>query len=223
MSLIGKIEAAASILELKLLSQQAQQLADYLTLLQKWNAAYNLSAIKEPEQLLVKHVFDCLAVVQPIHAQLTHSLSTMASRETIAPSILDVGSGAGLPGIVLAICLPQVQITMVDAVQKKMTFVRQAIGQLQLTNAQAHGTRIQDWQLTYPLVTARAWTALADIPALAGHCVAQGGSIAAMKGPRLAQEALGLTADWQLDRVEDIAVPQLNEPRTLAFLSRKAM
>lgn len=210
-----QLARAVTDLGLILSKSQHQQIIQYLALLHKWNAAYNLSAIKNPEQMLVKHVFDCLAVVNPICAQLNHSLSTNP------PSILDVGSGAGLPGIVLAICRPDVQVTMVDAVQKKMIFVRQVIAELQLNNAQAHGTRIQDWTRTYPIITARAWTALSDIPVLAGHCLAKEGVIAAMKGPRLSQEAQSLPQGWRINEVLDIHVPELDEARTLAFLARE--
>jgi 16S rRNA (guanine527-N7)-methyltransferase len=207
-----RISTAAQTLGLALSEAQIQALASYVGLLHKWNAAYNLSALKTLDDILVKHVFDCMAVVQPI-------ARTLAGYKT--QTILDVGTGAGLPGIVLAVCLPQVQVTMLDAVQKKITFVRQAIGALGLSNAQAHGERIQDWQQTHSMITARAWTALADIPTLTGHCLAQQGCIAAMKGPRLAAEAQTLPSDWVMTEVLEITVPQLAEARSLAILQRK--
>lgn len=210
----GKIAQAAQTLGLSLGDAQTLALANYLALLHKWNAAYNLSAFKSIDDMLVKHVFDCLAVVQPIAQRI-------AAYE--AKTILDVGTGAGLPGIVLAVCLPQVQVTMLDAVQKKITFVRQAIGTLGLANAQAHGIRIQDWQQSHSMVTARAWTALADIPTLTGHCLAPGGCIAAMKGPRLATEAETLPSEWMVSEVLEISVPQLMDPRSLAILHRKTV
>jgi 16S rRNA (guanine527-N7)-methyltransferase len=206
------IASTAQQLGLSLGDTQTQQLASYLALLHKWNVAYNLSAFKSLDDMLVKHLYDCLAVVQPIASEL-------APYE--AKTILDVGTGAGLPGIVLAVCLPHAQITMLDAVQKKITFVRQAIGTLGLTNAQAHGIRIQDWQHTHSIITARAWTALADIPTLTGHSLAPNGCIAAMKGPRLAAEAETLPDGWAIEKVLDINVPQLQDPRCLAILKRK--
>lgn len=212
--MLNQLNQALDTLGLPLDENQKTQLLAYLALLAKWNQAYNLSAIKDPQLMLVKHLFDCLAVVQPIHAQLTHNLSLSTH------SLLDVGSGGGLPGIVLAICLPDVQVTMLDAVQKKMTFVRQAIAQLGLANAQAHAVRIQDWQQQYPLITARAWTALADIAQLAGHCLASGGTIVAMKGPRLTLESQTLPSGWRMTQVADVSVPQLNEARTLAYIQR---
>jgi 16S rRNA (guanine527-N7)-methyltransferase len=208
----AQIANAAHGLGLTLSAAQTLALADYLALLHKWNAAYNLSAFKSIDDMLVKHVFDCLAVVKPIAQRI-------AAYDN--KTILDVGTGAGLPGIVLAICLPQVQVTMLDAVQKKIIFVRQAIGALGLTNAQAHGTRIQDWQHCHSMVTARAWTALADIATLTDHCLAPGGCIAAMKGPRLALEAETLPNNWQISDVLDIVVPQLADQRSLAMLHRK--
>ena len=212
--MLTQLNEALALLHIALTDSQKKSLLDYLVLFAKWNAAYNLSAIKDPQQMLVKHLFDCLSVVKPIHAQLTHSLSTHGQ------NILDVGSGGGLPGLVLAICLPHVNVTMLDAVQKKMTFVRQVVAELGLANAQAHAVRIQDWQGEYPLITARAWTALADIPTLAGHCLAPGGSIAAMKGPRLGLESQTLPEGWRINSVQDLVVPQLHEARTLAFLVR---
>lgn len=208
-----RIANAAQSLGLKLTEAQTQQLASYLALLHKWNAAYNLSALKNIDDMLVKHLFDCLAVVNPI----TQRLASYTEK-----TILDVGTGAGLPGIVLAICLPQAHVTMLDAVQKKITFVRQAIGTSGLSNAEAHGTRVQDWQGTHSIVTARAWTALGDIPTLTAHCVVQGGYIAAMKGPRLATEAEALPTGWRIQEVLDITVPQLADPRCLAFLKRES-
>jgi 16S rRNA (guanine527-N7)-methyltransferase len=212
-TLTTTISAAVQTLGLNLTIFQIQALEKYLLLLNKWNAAYNLSALKTLPDMLVKHLFDCLAVVQPIVQRLSRYPSD-------AQTILDVGTGAGLPGLILAICLPNVQVTMLDAVQKKIIFVRQAIGALQLSNAQAHGVRIQDWQGNYSLVTARAWTALADIPLLTAHCIAKNGCIAAMKGPRLATEAEALPEAWRIESVLDIVVPNLNEARSLAFLQR---
>ncbi len=208
----AKIADAANALGLSLNAAQTQALANYLALLHKWNAAYNLSALKTIDDMLIKHVFDCMAVVLPIADRIA-----VYEEKTI----LDVGTGAGLPGIVLAVCLPHVQVTMLDAVQKKITFVRQAIGTLGLSNAQAHGIRIQDWQHSHSMVTARAWTTLADIPTLTAHSLAHGGCIAAMKGPRLATEAEALPSDWTMTEVLEIAVPQLREARSLAILQRK--
>jgi 16S rRNA (guanine527-N7)-methyltransferase len=209
-----KIAAAADELGLALSDAQTLALSQYLGLLHKWNAAYNLSALKTIDGMLVKHVFDCLAVVKPIAQRLENYEQH---------TVLDVGTGAGLPGIVLAVCVPDAQVTMLDAVQKKITFVRQAIGTLGLRNAQAHGTRIQDWQGSHSIVTARAWTALGDIPTLTEHCIPAGGCIAAMKGPRLALEAEALPPHWHITQVMDIAVPQLPDPRSLAFLHRKTV
>jgi 16S rRNA (guanine527-N7)-methyltransferase len=208
----AQINTAATTLGLALSTPQIQQLSDYLLLLHKWNAAYNLSALKTIDDMLVKHVFDCLAVVRPI-AQVLEGYDEK--------NVLDVGTGAGLPGLVLAICVPEAQITMLDAVQKKITFVRQVIGTLGLHNAAAHGTRVQDWSQQHSIVAARAWTALGDIPKLTAACVATGGRIVAMKGPRLELEAQALPNGWGIEKVLDITVPQLLESRCLAILKRE--
>jgi 16S rRNA (guanine527-N7)-methyltransferase len=210
----AKIAAVADELGLAINDAQSLALSQYLGLLHKWSAAYNLSALKSIDDMLVKHVFDCLAVVKPI-------LQCFEAYEQ--RTILDVGTGAGLPGIVLAVCMPNAQVTMLDAVQKKITFVRQAIGTLGLRNAQAHGARIQDWRGSHSIVTARAWTALGDIPTLTEHCIPAGGCIVAMKGPRLALEAEALPPHWHITQVIDITVPQLPDPRSLAFLHRKTV
>jgi 16S rRNA (guanine527-N7)-methyltransferase len=215
MNVHNTLEVAAHTLGLPLIPAQIQSLVDYAALLHKWNAAYNLSALKTMPDIVSKHVCDCLAIVAPIAQRLERYPAS-------AQTVLDVGTGAGLPGVVLAVCLPQVQVTMLDAIHKKITFVKQAIGTLRLGNAQAHSVRIQDWQGEYSIVTARAWTALADIPLLTQHCIAQGGCIAAMKGPRLAAEAELLPATWNIESVMDIVVPNLNDARSLAFLERVA-
>jgi 16S rRNA (guanine527-N7)-methyltransferase len=207
------ITDASTALNLNLSPTQIQLLTDYALLLHKWNAAYNLSAFKTLPDIVIKHIFDCMVVVQPITEQL--SLYPLSQRK-----ILDVGTGAGLPGIVLAICVPDIEITMLDAVQKKILFIKQAIGTLRLHNAQAHGVRIQDWQGSYSLITARAWTALADIALLTEHCIQDKGCIAAMKGPRLMLEAENLPNNWQIKAIHTMTVPHLNEARSLAFLER---
>jgi 16S rRNA (guanine527-N7)-methyltransferase len=207
------ITAAATELNLDLDSTQIQSLTEYALLLHKWNTAYNLSAFKTLPDIMVKHIFDCMAIVQPI----TQQLSVYPSNEQ---TILDVGTGAGLPGIVLAICIPSAHITLLDAVQKKVLFLKQAIATLGLQQVQAHGVRIQDWQGRYSIVTARAWTALSDIPTLTAHCIADKGCIAAMKGPRLMNEAETLPDNWEIKTVHNLVVPQLNEDRRLAFLER---
>lgn len=205
---------AAATLGLVLDETQITQLEQYLHLLQKWNQAYNLTALKTTQDLLVKHVFDCLAVVKPIETLLNERLP-------LAKSVLDVGTGAGLPGLMLAICMPECQVTMLDAISKKITFVQHAILQLKLHNATASATRIQDYRGQHTVITARAWTTLADIPTLTVHALSEGGCIAAMKGPRLESEAQTLSDNWVIDRVLPIVVPYLADERSLAILSRK--
>ena len=208
-----ELEQASRSMQFALSDAKLIRLVQYLALFQKWNAAYNLSALKSQQDILIKHLFDCLAIVSSIEAEIN-------SRPALAKTILDIGTGAGLPGLILAICLPNVQVTMLDAIHKKITFVQHVIGQLKLENATAHAIRIQDWKDAHTVITARAWTALADIPRLSAHTVALGGCIAAMKGPRLATEAEALPNDWQITNVIPIAVPQLLEERSLAILQR---
>ena len=207
----NRLQYGAETLGLNLSALQCKQLVDYIKLLQKWNTAYNLSAIKDESGILVKHVFDCLAIVKPVQNLL--SAQPVAQR-----SILDVGTGAGLPGLILAICLPDVQVTLLDAIQKKITFIQHCIGQLKLTNTNASATRIQDWRGQYSVITARAWTSLGDIPSLCTHVVMPQGCIAAMKGPRASLEAQNLPTGWAIEHALELTVPDLNEPRSLVIL-----
>lgn len=221
--LITRIEQAVDTLGLTLPASATAQLADYVLLLMKWNKTYNLTAIRDVESMLLRNLFDCMAVVSPIFEQLKK-----LHNEGLPPTVLDVGSGAGLPGVILAVCLPDVTVSMVDTVGKKTQFVQQAIAALKLKNATVFSRRIEDHAVgasalseQASIVTARAWTSLGDIAAVAGHCVAQGGCIMAMKGPRLAAEAELLPAAWKLDSVINITVPELSEARCLAKLVRE--
>lgn len=145
-----------------------QQLLQYLSLLQKWNKVYNLTAVRDPQEMVTLHLLDSLSVMPYVHG----------------PRVLDVGSGAGLPGIVLAICNPTLQVTTIDTVQKKAIFMRQVKGELGLENLSVVHARVESYQPAQPYqqIISRAFSDLTLFLRLTKHLIASGGEWLAMKG-----------------------------------------
>lgn len=200
----------ASELGLALAPAQIDALLGFLQLLQRWNATYNLTAVRDPADMLVQHVADCLAVVGPLQRQLA---SAPASR------VLDVGSGGGLPGVVVAIALPAVDVTCVDAVGKKAAFVRQAAAELRLPNLHAVHVRVEDLRApAFDLITSRAFASLADFTRLTRRHMAPGGVWMAMKGKMPLDEQQALPPDVDVFHVEPLTVPDLNAERCLVWM-----
>ncbi|ROT43852.1 16S rRNA (guanine(527)-N(7))-methyltransferase RsmG [Pusillimonas sp. NJUB218] len=187
--------------------------------LQKWNRTYNLTAIREPEQMLVQHVFDSLAIIPA----LKKYLDTISPGSETRP-IVDVGSGAGLPGVVIAILLPERQVHCIDAVEKKMAFVRQISGVLKLTNLHAHHARVESLPaFNAQVVVSRAFASLNDFAKWSGQHVAASGVLLAMKGrePREEINALHEQTEWRVSAIEPLHVPALDAQRCLVWMSRK--
>ena len=200
-----------------LTSNQHQQLLDYVALLQKWNKTYNLTAIRNPEQALVQHIFDSLAIIEPLN-------NFFQKRAQDKGAVLDVGSGAGLPGVVIATMMPKVFVTCVDTVEKKMTFVRQVSGVLKLTNLKAIHQRVELMQdESFNVVTSRAFATLEDFATLAGDRAEKNGILLAMKGkiPHDEIETLEQKTKWRVDSVEALNVPQLSAQRCLVWMKQK--
>ncbi len=197
-------------MQLELPDVVALQLADYLLLLQKWNRNINLTAIRELPDMVAHHLLDCLAIVQPLRlltgGQQTH--------------IADVGTGAGLPGLVLAATCPELQVLCIDSVEKKVAFVQQAIGVMRLSNARATAARVESLTQQFDVVTCRAFASISEIITLAGHLVKEGGFIAAMKGPKLEKETAQMPTGWQVTETIALTVPGLGEERSLAIIKR---
>ena len=190
------------------LSEDRQQkLLQYIKLLDKWNKTYNLTAVRTPEKMLGLHILDSLSVLPFINSA----------------SVLDVGTGAGLPGIPLAIALPGVNITMLDSLQKKVTFVRQAISELALENAQIVCNRVEQFQAPrqFEIVISRAFAELGDFVKAAAHLVAAQGRMLAMKGVYPYDEIARLPETLKLEKVIELTVPQVVGKRHLVIL-RKA-
>jgi 16S rRNA (guanine527-N7)-methyltransferase len=191
-----------------------QALIRYVDLLQQWGAAYNLSAVKTPSDIVTLHLLDCLAVVGP----LRRHLGPIGASGPV--DLLDVGSGAGLPGIILALALPDLRVTSVDAVAKKAAFMRQAGARLGLKNFQALHARVEDLTGRWAVITSRAFSSLGDFVRLTRPLLEPGGVWMAMKGrPDPAElDALGPGFDH---RVEALAVPGLDARRCLVWLRPK--
>lgn len=207
-----RLSAAAEQLGLTLQDSQVQQLSSYLEQMQRWNRTYNLTAIRDPQQMLVQHLFDSLAVVNPLSQVLGHQAR-----------LYDVGSGAGLPGVVLAIMRPKWQVCCIDAVEKKTAFVRQISGVLQLPNLQAQHTRIEQQEPAQcDAVISRAFASLDDFAMLAGAHVRNGGTLVAMKGkvPDDEIQALHARGLWQLEQIQTLTVPDLDAQRCLIWMRR---
>ena len=204
------LQRAAQVLGVPLASAQTDALLAYLSLLQRWNATYNLTAVRDPAQMLVQHIVDCLAVVPPLLRALGEQGDTR---------VLDVGSGAGLPGVVIAVLCPAVQVMCVDTVGKKAAFVRQAAMELRLANLQVEHARVEALkQPPFDLITSRAFASLADFVTLTRHLLAPGGQWMAMKGQRPDAELSSLPPGVVLDAVEPLAVPGLAAERCLVWL-----
>ena len=204
---------------LRLKSQPTQQAAllEYLSQLMRWNKTYNLTAIRDPDQALVHHIFDSLSLVAPLSRVLSLN-------PTETPTIVDVGSGGGLPGVILAIMLPSVRVTCVDAVEKKTMFVRQMAGVLALQNLSAQHARIETLEpLQSTLVTSRAFASLRDFAQLAGPHVREGGYLVAMKGREPTEELTAVQAHtaWSAQAIEPLTVPELEGQRCLVWMQRK--
>ena len=198
---------AQAINELKLSLSETQQrtLLLYLDQLLLWNKAYNLTAITDPEEALIKHIIDCLAII-------THLPSG---------SLLDIGTGAGMPAVIIAICQPERQCTALDSNQKKIRFIKQISSELGLSNMHPIASRIEAHEASYKVVTSRAFASLIDFVEVAQPRLAENGYLCAMKGKAPSNEELQALSDaWQIKTIP-LKVPRLKDSRHLIELSYK--
>lgn len=206
--------AAAAALGLALTDDECTQLLAYLDLLQRWNKVYNLTALRDPAEMLSHHLVDCLAVVPPLRRW-------WAAHSPVRAAVLDVGSGGGLPGVVLAALHPDWQVDCVDTVVKKVSFIRQAAVELHLPQLRGLHARVESLAAPdggYPVITCRAFASLADFTALTRHLLADDGVWMAMKGKWPADEQAALPADVDVFHVEQLQVPGLDAQRCLVWM-----
>ena len=191
---------------------QRQRCAAYMGMLSHWNGTYNLTALRDASEMFTHHLSDCLAV-------LPHLAAHLASRVTHGPvRLLDVGSGGGLPGVLLAIARPDLQVCCVDTVGKKAAFIRQVAAELRLPNLRAEHARVEDLRSQHDIVTSRAFASLADFIALTRDRLAPGGVWMAMKGRAPEEELSDLPADIEVFHVEQLQVPGLDAERCLIWM-----
>ena len=204
-TLANILAQAIDELGLTLSAQQQRSLLLYLDQLLLWNKAYNLTAITDPVEALIKHIIDCLAII-------THLPSG---------SLLDIGTGAGLPAVIIAICQPERSCTALDSNQKKIRFIKQVSSELGLSNMQPIASRIEAHEASYDVVTSRAFASLIDFVAVAEPRLADNGYLCAMKGKAPSEEELdALSNDWQFKTIK-LNVPRLHDSRHLIELSYK--
>lgn len=193
---------------------QVQRLLDYLDLIQKWTKVYNLTAVRDPAEMLTHHLLDSLAAIQPLRRQLQ-------SGGLVAPKpvrLLDVGSGAGLPGIVVAICCPEMTVHCVDTVAKKAAFIQQVAVSLKLPNLRGLHARVESLTEPYDVVSSRAFASLVDFTNWSGGALAGQGVWMAMKGKHPADEIAALPSSVEVFHVEQLVVPGLDAERCIVWM-----
>ena len=205
MSLESQLGLGVAAMGITLPAGGVDRLAQYLRLLEKWNRVHNLTAIREPEQMVTLHVLDSLSILPFLEG---------------ARLVVDVGTGAGLPGIPLAVARPDLCVTLLDSSHKKTAFLEQARVELKLDNAAVACERVERWhpQARFDAVVSRAFAELADFVQGACHLVAPGGAMLAMKGVHPFDEIARLPAGWRVDRVAELSVPTLEAKRHLVLL-----
>jgi len=211
----ARLVAAAQILQLALTDAQLDQLLAYMDWLAKWNKVYNLTSLRDPAEMLSHHLIDSLTAVRPLQL---HVQALPAQAGTAPLRVLDVGSGGGLPGVVLAICLPQLQVTCVDTVSKKAAFIQQVAAALRLPNLKGLHARVESIDGGFDVVTSRAFASLVDFTSWSAKALKPGAVWMAMKGKHPAEELAALGAGVDVFHVEPLAVPGLDVERCLVWM-----
>ena len=205
-SLAEQLECGLTSVNITLNQQVIDLLLDYLDLLQKWNRVHNLTSVRDPEKMVSTHLLDSLSVLPHLPGG----------------PILDVGSGAGLPGIPLAAANSNLQITLIEANQKKAAFLRQAIGELRLSNVQVVCEKVDEWfpPALFPCIIARAYAEISKLIETSRHLLATNGVIAAMKGRYPETEIKGIPREFEVKRIIELKVPGLDAQRHLVMIGR---
>ncbi|WP_034303740.1 16S rRNA (guanine(527)-N(7))-methyltransferase RsmG [Herbaspirillum sp. RV1423] len=209
--LADTLSAGAEALGLALSADQQRKLLAYLALMAKWNRTYNLTALRDPAQMMTHHLLDSLAAVKAFAG---------------ARNVLDVGAGGGLPGIVLAIWAaeaePQMRVSMIDTVHKKTAFLTQAKAELQLGNISVYTARVEQLQVEqlFDVITSRAFAELNDFINWSNHLLQPGGHYIAMKGVMPQEEIARLPPGWKVEKTQSLQVPGLDAERHLIFIER---
>jgi 16S rRNA (guanine527-N7)-methyltransferase len=211
-----ELRAGLDALQLSLDDIQVGQLLDYLELIAKWTQVYNLTAVRDPAEMLTHHLLDSLAAIPPLRRHLAEAGPGQAR-------LLDVGSGAGLPGVVIAICCPQVSVSCVDTVAKKAAFIRQAALSLKLPNLAGLHARVENLDQPFDVICSRAFASLPDFTTWSASSLAPDGVWLAMKGKHPADEIAALPASVEVFHVEQLLVPGLDAERCIVWMRQKAV
>ena len=213
------LEQGVQALGLTLAEVQIQQLLDFAALLQKWNKVYNLTALRNPQEMLTHHLLDSLAALAPLQRHLAQVSGRQSAQQPgRALRLLDVGSGGGLPGVVFAIGCPGLDVSCVDTVAKKAAFVQQAAASLHLPNLHGIHNRVEQLDGAFDVISCRAFAALADFTQWSRAALAPDGVWLAMKGKHPTEEVQALPADVQVFHVEHLQVPGLDAQRCILWL-----
>ena len=217
------LRAGLNDLALTLEDTQVTHLLDYLDLIQKWTKVYNLTAVRNPAEMLTHHLLDSLAIVKPLRAKLAELQAVGGTIPAAAKPqrLLDVGSGAGLPGVVIAICNPELRVDCVDTVAKKAAFIRQVAATLRLPNLQGLHARVESLTTPYDVISSRAFSSLVDFTNWSSSALAEQGVWLAMKGKHPADEVAVLPAAVEVFHVEQLVVPGLDAERCLLWMRKR--
>ncbi|MDM0081178.1 16S rRNA (guanine(527)-N(7))-methyltransferase RsmG [Variovorax sp. J31P179] len=203
------LREGSAALGLALTDVQCERLLAYGALILKWNKVYNLTALRDPATVLTHHLLDSLSVIAPLRRECPG-----------AANLLDVGAGAGLPGVVIAILRDDVQVTCLDAVAKKAAFVQQVASELRLKNLRGLHARVEALQGSYELISSRAFASLADFVSGSQHLLAPHGKWMAMKGRAPDDEIAQLPASCEVFHVEQLTVPGLDAERCIVWMRK---
>ena len=198
-------------LQLELNDKQISQLLDYTKLIAKWTKVYNLTAVRDPAEMMTHHLLDSLAAIAPLQKQMAQG------------RLLDVGSGAGLPGVVIAICCPAIAVTCVDTVAKKATFIKQVALELKLPNLAGLHARVENIDPPFDVICSRAFASLIDFTQWSANALAPTGIWMAMKGKHPTDELAALHAAVDVFHVEQLQVPGLDAERCIVWMRKKSV
>ena len=205
------LRAGLKKLQLELNDQQIAKLLAYQALLAKWTKVYNLTAVRDPAEMMTHHLLDSLAVIAPLQRRMSQG------------SLLDVGSGAGLPGVVIAVCCPAIAVTAVDTVAKKATFIKQVALELKLENLAGLHARVETVEQPFDVICSRAFSSLLDFTQWSIKALAPAGAWMAMKGKYPADELAALPPIIDVFHVEQLQVPGLDADRCLVWMRKKSV
>jgi 16S rRNA (guanine527-N7)-methyltransferase len=205
--LLARLQQLISATDLVITSAQEQQLIALVAMLHKWNKAYNLTSVRDPQEMLVRHILDSLVVSPYLHGD----------------HIIDVGTGPGLPGLPLAICNPDKQFVLLDSLGKRINFIRQVIHELKLTNVTPVLARVQDYQPNqgFSSVISRAFASLADMLSWCHHLPSADGRFIALKGQPTEEELATVALPFTVKGVYALNVPELNAARHVVEIQKE--